>query len=203
MQMRRMRLVLVSSFSLACLGSLTAPTVTLGQDEGKKFGTGFVVSNQGHIVTNNHVVAGCRTLATRDGKTLQVLSKNPRSDLALLQANFAPTNVAVFRTGPAPKLGDEVVAFGFPAPGSSLFGWKCFSRDTECHNRIAERCPICTNKRTSSAGEQRWAIIRFEWSCHRGSGRKAGCREGCGNYWRRASKREFCRQLGGGPSFLG
>jgi S1-C subfamily serine protease len=85
--------------------------------ETKKFGTGFVVSNQGHILTNNHVVAGCRTLETRDGKPLQVLSRDTSSDLALLQADFAPSVVAVFRTGPAPKLGDSVVAFGFPLPG--------------------------------------------------------------------------------------
>lgn len=85
--------------------------------ETKKFGTGFIVSLQGHILTNNHVVAGCRTLATRDGKPLQVLSRNPSSDLALLQEDFAPSSVAVFRTGPAPKLGDAVVAFGFPLPG--------------------------------------------------------------------------------------
>lgn len=117
MHTRRITCVLVSSSLLACLGSLTAPTITLGQDEGKKFGTGFVVSNQGHILTNNHVVAGCRTLSTRDGKPLQVLSRNASSDLALLQVNFVPSAVAVFRTGAAPKLGDEVVAFGFPLPG--------------------------------------------------------------------------------------
>ncbi|MGC1484671.1 MAG: trypsin-like peptidase domain-containing protein [Candidatus Acidiferrum sp.] len=85
--------------------------------ETKKFGTGFVVSKQGHILTNDHVVAGCKTLATSDGKPLQVLSRNTSSDLALLQGNFAPTSIAIFRTGPAPKLGDAVVAFGFPLPG--------------------------------------------------------------------------------------
>jgi len=85
--------------------------------ESKKFGTGFVVSAQGHILTNNHVVAGCRTLAIHDRKPLQVLSRNPSSDLALLQGNTAPGSVAVFRTGPAPKPGDAVVAFGFPLPG--------------------------------------------------------------------------------------
>jgi S1-C subfamily serine protease len=85
--------------------------------DSKKFGTGFVVSNQGHMLTNNHVIAGCRALATRDGKPLQVLSRNASSDLALLQADFAPSAIAVFRTGPAPKLGDSVVAFGFPLPG--------------------------------------------------------------------------------------
>ena len=77
------------------------------------------MSNQGHIITNNHVVAGCRTIATREGKPLQVLSRNASSDLALLQANFVPSTVAVFRTGAAPNLGDEVVAFGFPLPGVS------------------------------------------------------------------------------------
>jgi tetratricopeptide (TPR) repeat protein len=81
------------------------------------FGTGFFVSNQGYILTNNHVVAGCKNLATGDGKPLQLLSKNARSDLALLQANFTPSSVAVFRSGAAPKLGDAVVAFGFPLPG--------------------------------------------------------------------------------------
>ena len=85
--------------------------------DAKKFGTGFVVSNQGHILTNNHVVAGCKTLTTHDGKPLRVLSRNATSDLALLQADFASSAVAVFRTGPAPKLGDSVVAFGFPLPG--------------------------------------------------------------------------------------
>jgi hypothetical protein len=93
------------------------PTDRSPSHDGGKFGTGFVISDQGHILTNNHVVAGCRTLVTRDGKPLHVLSKNPSSDLALLQASVTPSTIAVFRTGPAPELGDDVVAFGFPLPG--------------------------------------------------------------------------------------
>jgi S1-C subfamily serine protease len=92
------------------------PTAT----EAKRLGTGFFVSDLGHILTNNHVVAGCRTIATRDGDPLQVLSRRGDSDLALLQTKWwqeANRPVAVFRTGPAPKLGDTVVAFGFPLPG--------------------------------------------------------------------------------------
>ena len=46
-----------------------------------------------------------------------VVTKNVRSDLALLKADAAPSSIAVFRGGPAPKLGDPVVAFGFPLPG--------------------------------------------------------------------------------------
>lgn len=81
------------------------------------FGTGFFISAEGIILTNDHVVAGCRSLATRDGKHLQVLSRAATSDLALLKADFAPASVAIFRLGPSPKIGDAVVAFGFPLPG--------------------------------------------------------------------------------------
>ena len=37
--------------------------------------------------------------------------------MALLKADTAPISVAVFRAGAAPKLGDAVIAFGFPLPG--------------------------------------------------------------------------------------
>ncbi len=84
---------------------------------GHTFGTGFFASRDGDILTNNHVVAGCRTVATRDGKPLRLVTRSAGSDLALLKADSAPSSVAVFRSGPAPKLGDAVVAFGFPLPG--------------------------------------------------------------------------------------
>jgi S1-C subfamily serine protease len=83
----------------------------------RSFGTGFSVSNQGYILTNNHVVAGCKTLTTGDGKPVQVVSKNVKADLALLKADYTPSSVAVFRSGAAPRLGDAVVVFGFPLRG--------------------------------------------------------------------------------------
>ena len=94
-----------------------APTNGGNTAAAHSFGTGFFVNKEGYILTNNHVIAGCKNLATRDGKPLQVLSRNTRSDLALLKADFTPSSVAIFRSGAAPKLGDAVVAFGFPLPG--------------------------------------------------------------------------------------
>ena len=84
----------------------------------ERFGTGFFITTDGYLLTNNHVVEGCRSLATvPDKKPLEVIARNPKPDLALLKTNYAPTSVAVFRIGPAPRLGDSVVAFGFPLPG--------------------------------------------------------------------------------------
>ena len=81
------------------------------------FGTGFFVSNDGEILTNNHVIAGCQNLTIKNGEPVQVVSRDPASDLALVRAEIKPDQIAVFRGGPAPRIGDAVVIFGFPLPG--------------------------------------------------------------------------------------
>lgn len=83
----------------------------------RSFGTGFFVSREGYILTNDHVVAPCKTLTTRDGQPLQIVAHDVSADLALVKANVSPSNVAVFRTGAPPRIGDSVVVFGFPLPG--------------------------------------------------------------------------------------
>lgn len=107
---------------LAMLDEMLAPAPTpepnpdSTREAQHSFGTGFFVTHDGYLLTNNHVVANCKTITTRDGKPLRVISRNTRSDLALLKADTAPASFAIFRGGPAPKLGDAVVAFGFPLP---------------------------------------------------------------------------------------
>jgi S1-C subfamily serine protease len=91
------------------------------KDEAKptqhSFGTGFFVSSDGEILTNNHVVAGCRNLTIKGGLPVQVISRNPASDLAVVKVEIKPDQIAVFRSGPSPRVGDTVVIFGFPLPG--------------------------------------------------------------------------------------
>src|SRR5207302_7715773 len=52
-------------------------------------GTGFVIDNQGHILTNNHVVVQAQRLEvqTTDGKTFpaKLVGRDPRTDLAVVQ----------------------------------------------------------------------------------------------------------------------
>jgi S1-C subfamily serine protease len=97
--------------------SAQAPVKEEAKPTQHSFGTGFFVSSDGEILTNNHVVAGCRNLTIKDGQPVQVISRDPTSDLALVKADHKPDEIAVFRSGPAPRIGDGVVIFGFPLPG--------------------------------------------------------------------------------------
>ena len=54
-------------------------------------GTGFIISANGHVLTNNHVISGCigdiqGNLAGEPATTLRVVSQDETNDLALLQA---------------------------------------------------------------------------------------------------------------------
>jgi S1-C subfamily serine protease len=84
-------------------------------------GTGFVISSSGHVVTNNHVIAGCvgdihGSLNGESPVTLRVVSRDETNDLALLQAPGSFKEVATIRNK-AIHPGDTVVAIGYPFHG--------------------------------------------------------------------------------------
>lgn len=79
-------------------------------------GTGFFVSRQGHVVTNSHVLADCKTIKTiYNGKQykLALLKNDKPKDLALLRMRPAPPDAFKLRKDPA-KPGEKVVVTGFP-----------------------------------------------------------------------------------------
>ena len=79
-------------------------------------GTGFVVSENGHVLTNAHVVEGCETL-TFDGHRATVISDSSDFDLALLQVEgLLETGIARFSPSPA-RLNSDVTVVGFPLAG--------------------------------------------------------------------------------------
>ena len=83
-------------------------------------GTGFVISRQGHVLTNSHVIDGCTTIrTTNEGrkKQLTVVGTDPENDLAVLQLPTPIPGVARFREGRNIRPGDGVVVVGFPLPG--------------------------------------------------------------------------------------
>jgi S1-C subfamily serine protease len=84
-------------------------------------GTGFVVSTNGHLVTNAHVVQGCvgDILGNPTGEApakLRLVSSDETNDLALLQATGTFKDIAKIRDK-AIQSGDSVVAIGYPFHG--------------------------------------------------------------------------------------
>jgi serine protease Do len=81
-------------------------------------GSGFFISADGLIVTNNHVIdhASEVTITTDDGKilTAKIVGRDPKTDLALLKATEAGTYPYVSFAKSSPRVGDWVVAVGNP-----------------------------------------------------------------------------------------
>lgn len=91
-------------------------------------GTGFIVSKDGRIATNMHVlfdVEGELGVATRvdvvllDGRKFpvaSVISADPKRDLAVLQISGAPASLSSLSLGDSDKVsaGDRVIAIGNP-----------------------------------------------------------------------------------------
>ena len=81
-------------------------------------GSGFIISNDGYILTNNHVVDGADTVTVRlsDRREFdaKVIGKDSESDVALLKVNA--TGLPTVAVGDSTKLkpGQWVVAIGSP-----------------------------------------------------------------------------------------
>ncbi|CAB4686266.1 unannotated protein [freshwater metagenome] len=93
-----------------------------GQDGGAT-GSGFVLDRQGHIITNNHVVAeaaaddGPIEIVDQDGNRYDatVVGRSPVYDLAVLYAEDATgLQPASLGASSALRVGETVVAFGSP-----------------------------------------------------------------------------------------
>ena len=79
-------------------------------------GTGFLVSRQGHMITNNHVIEGCHQVkAIYKGKEYdsKVLSVDKINDLAIIKAQINPRKIYSVSNEDAQLLEDVIVA-GYP-----------------------------------------------------------------------------------------
>jgi serine protease DegS len=81
-------------------------------------GSGVIVDEAGHIVTNYHVIANADSVlvALADGRVAdaQVVGRDPDTDLAVLKIDLTQLPVAVFGRSDRLKVGDVVLAIGNP-----------------------------------------------------------------------------------------
>ncbi|QIL88873.1 DegQ family serine endoprotease [Microbulbifer harenosus] len=81
-------------------------------------GSGFIISSDGYVVTNNHVVDGADevlvTLTDRREFEAKVIGTDPRSDLALLKVEASDLPTVRWGDSEKMKVGEWVVAIGSP-----------------------------------------------------------------------------------------
>ena len=103
----------------ACIPSVVSISTDCGS------GTGVVLSQNGYLVTNAHVVDGAKTIRVRltDDRefTARILGVDDVSDLAVLDIDATDLTPARFGDSDSLRVGDSVVAIGDPL-GSELRG---------------------------------------------------------------------------------
>lgn len=92
--------------------------------EAQSLGSGFIISPDGYVVTNNHVIAaGTKgatvesikvTLTDRKEYTAKLIGRDPASDLALLKVEAKGLPFVKFGDSTRARVGDWVVAIGNP-----------------------------------------------------------------------------------------
>lgn len=79
-------------------------------------GTAFVVSHEGHVLTNQHVIVGCKEMRVggREG-VVNVITSDTVNDLALLKFSGKSVGVASLSPDLANlRQGEDVIVFGYP-----------------------------------------------------------------------------------------
>lgn len=83
-------------------------------------GSGFVIDKQGHIVTNNHVVAEAREIQARfaDGSAVEakLVGRDPYSDLAVVKVDLPADELTIVELADSDVVrpGQKVIAIGNP-----------------------------------------------------------------------------------------
>jgi serine protease Do len=89
-----------------------------GPKSGVSVGAGFLISGDGYVVTNNHVIAGGRTVeVTMDDGTLlpaRVIGTDPPTDLALIKISSEADLPYVRLAKTEPRIGEWVLPIGNP-----------------------------------------------------------------------------------------
>lgn len=102
-------------------------------------GSGFIISSDGIIVTNNHVVDGANTIKVTldDGRSFdgKVLGTDPRTDIAVVKVDATGLPTVQWGNSDNVEVGDKVVAIGNPfGVGPTVTAGIVSARGRDLHN---------------------------------------------------------------------
>jgi Do/DeqQ family serine protease len=84
----------------------------------RAFGSGVIISSDGYIVTNNHVVAGADkvsvTMSNMKTYTAKVIAADPSYDLAVVKVDAKNLPFMLYGNSADTKIGQWVLAIGYP-----------------------------------------------------------------------------------------
>ncbi|MER7515252.1 trypsin-like peptidase domain-containing protein [Streptomyces sp. NPDC126499] len=111
-----------STGTVAGVAQAVSPSIveiSASSGSGRSTGSGVIITSDGEIVTNNHVISGASaiTVRTSDGKShdAKVVGTDPDKDLALIKLeNASGLKAATLGDSSKVRVGDEVVAIGSP-----------------------------------------------------------------------------------------
>jgi putative serine protease PepD len=97
-------------------------SINVKLNNGEAAGSGVIIDDQAHVLTNNHVVEGASsgsiTVSLADGRTYNasIVGTDPSTDLAVIKIEGAPSDLTPMTLGNSAKVavGDPVMAVGNP-----------------------------------------------------------------------------------------
>jgi putative serine protease PepD len=110
----------VAAVAQDVLPSVVSILESNGQEAGE--GSGIILDTQGHILTNNHVVAdvasgGTLTVTFQDGSSAKatIVGRDPLTDIAVIKVNGkSDLKPATLGSSASLQVGDQVIAIGSP-----------------------------------------------------------------------------------------
>lgn len=109
------------------------------QQEARALGSGFIVSSDGYIVTNNHVIdkATKITVTLDDGRELpgKLIGTDPKTDIAVIKIDATNLPTVQWGNSDTTQVGDQVIAIGNPfGIGTTVTTGIVSARGRDLHN---------------------------------------------------------------------
>ena len=113
--------VIETRVDVSAVAQYVAPavvTISADVNGGTSLGTGMIISSEGEILTNAHVVEGATEIRVRlagetEPRKVSLLAADRGNDLALLRMSGDGYEAVTFADPQSVRIGDEVIAIGF------------------------------------------------------------------------------------------